>query len=126
VQDQQLADRFATYSDAMAAAAFVAFSALSLALGDPDVRCQIGRSPFGINLANVLFGVAMSGGLWTLRRWELDLRAEEESSEKATRYEKRLSQIRHFVVWLSVLAAIGLVALASSDKVCAAMPGVAA
>ena len=126
MQEQDLAKRYATYSDALAAAAFVSLSALAIALGESDFRTQVGCSPVGINMANFLFGVAASAGLLALRRWELDLRESEEMSEKLARHERRLSRIRHVAVWISVALAIALISFSSKDVVCPAVLAAAA
>ncbi len=56
MDERGFADRLVSYSDALVAASFVAMSALSIALGEPDIRCSIARVPVPIALCNLVTG----------------------------------------------------------------------
>jgi len=119
VDDRALADRLVNYADALAAISFVGASGLSLALADPDVRCSLVTGGLReVSFGNLGFGIVMSGLIWMLRRWELDLRDGESISIKARRYAGRLYAARHIVVWLSAVAAVGILFAATQDTSC--------
>jgi hypothetical protein len=118
MQDHVLADRLVTYSDAIVAAAFVGMSATSIAIGDPDIRCEFARAPVGIATGNLIIGLLLSGVLWRLRTWELFLRVNEETSDRASRYQRTLSIARHALLWGCILGTVALVAIAARDDLC--------
>lgn len=126
MQDQELANRLVNYSDALVAVVFVGMSAVGVAVGDPDLRCEFSRVSLAIAFSNLLMGSAFSAILMVLRRWELILRADEGASDHASRYERLLTVARHVILWLCVIMTIVLVLVAARDEVCRVLPGAAA
>jgi hypothetical protein len=123
VQNQDLANRFVTYADALVAVTFVGMSAMGVAVGDPDLRCEFVRAPGAIVIGNLLMGIVFSSILIVLRRWEMSLRSDESPAEPAARYERILSIARHVILWFCVIATITLVSAASRDEMCRVIQG---
>lgn len=114
-----LADRLVNYSDALVAVAFLGVSGLGVIVADPDIRCTLAGA-----VGEIVFGTAFNGALFTavilvLRRWELDLRSEDEDSpsEKVRSYSRWLHGARLVVVWMSTIMSVVLV-LASRSPEC--------
>lgn len=109
MQDQELAARLVTYSDAVVALAFVGVSAFGIAVADPDVRCSLAGARVSIFAASLLVGGICSIFLLLLRRWELDLLAEDTLSSKGRKYSRYLNAGRFLLTWIAVLATCVLV-----------------
>lgn len=118
MEDRALADRMVNYADALVAVSFVGTSGLSLALGDPDVRCSLTQGFAHVLLGNLLFAVVVSALFVVLRLWETDLRSEAPLSAKSARYSRRLHAVRLAVVWLSATAAVGVLLAGTRDPAC--------
>lgn len=109
MQDRELAQRLVNYADAVAAIAFVSASAFGITAADPDIRCSLVGTRFSIAFVSVAIGVLFSAVLLLLRRWELDLRAEDALSAKGRRYARYLNGARYVLVWVSVFVSSLLV-----------------
>ena len=105
-QDRSLADRLVNYSDAIVAVSFVGVSGLGIAVADPDTRDSVARGADWVAAANVLVGIVASALLRSLRRWELDLRADAPPSPKGLRYSRRLHGARFVIVWFAVAQSV--------------------
>jgi hypothetical protein len=118
VQDDALADRLVNYADAVVAAAFVGLSALSLSLGEPEIRCSMAQVVVLIALINTLTGVIFTVLLVWLRHWEFDLRIVV-ASAKVSMYSRYLHRARIAVVWFASIASSLLVLASATDSACA-------
>lgn len=107
--DRELAQRLVTYADAVVALAFVGVSAFGVAVADPDVQCNLAGAKLSVIVASSLIGVIFSVFLLVLRRWELDLSAENGLSAKGRRYSRHLNLGRYLLIWISVMVTYGLV-----------------
>jgi hypothetical protein len=107
-EDQALADRLISYSDAIVALAFIVSSGLGLSIADPDTRLTITDVAIGMIIGNAILGVVFSSLLAILRRWELDLRGDVPISEKYRRYSHRIYMARHVVIWLSISQTVAI------------------
>ena len=125
MQDQVLADRLVGYADALVAAAFLGMSALSIALGDPDIRCSIAQARVPVAAINVVSGVVLTTLLFHLRRWEFDLRSVAPSL-KSAKYSQYLHVARLVVVWFCAIACIILIMISTTEGACPASGSVAA
>ena len=100
--DRELANRLVTYADAVVALVFVSVSAFALAVADPDIRCNLAEGKVTAIIISLLTGILFSILLLLLRRWELDLRAEDSVSSKGRRYSRYLNVGRFLIIWFSV------------------------
>ncbi len=119
MDERGFADRLVSYSDALVAASFVAMSALSIALGEPDIRCSIARVPVPVALSNLVTGALLTGLLVMLRRWEFDLRLGAPLAGKIAKYSRRFHFARIGVVWFCAFTSLVLILLASREQGCA-------
>ena len=101
-EEQALADRLISYSDAIVALAFIVSSGIGLSIADPDTRVTITDVALGMIIGNAALGVIFSALLIILRRWELDLRVGMILSEKYNLYSHRIYIAKHMVIWLSI------------------------
>ncbi len=81
---------------------------LGLAVAEPDTRVTMTDVAGGLVIGNAFLGVVFSILLSILRRWELDLREGDNSSEKFRKYAHRLYLARHVVIWLSVTQTVAI------------------
>lgn len=100
--DHALADRLVNYSDALVTLAFLTSSGLGLAIADPDTRETLTDVALALFFGNATLGVIFTGLLIILRRWELDLRSDQQFSTRYLRYSRRIYIARHVVIWLSI------------------------
>lgn len=118
MEDRALADRLVTYADTLVAVSFVGMSGLSLALGEPDVRCSVAAVFKPVMLGNLASAFVVTALLVVLRRWEKDLRSDMPLSKKAGLYSGRLQVARFSIVWLSAVTVILAIYAASKDSSC--------
>ena len=101
--DKDLAHRIVGYADAVVAVDFVSVTAFGLAVADPDIRCSLADGRSSVLIANAIVAVAFSLCLYFLRRWELDLGADDSLSAKGRKYARYLQVGRYGVVLVSLL-----------------------
>ena len=107
-QEWALADRLISYSDAVAAVAFLGASGLGIAVAEPDARSSIASVAEWIIVSNILLSLLLTAMLILLRRWETDLRSDLPPAAKARRYSRYLHWARLVVVWASGAQAVGI------------------
>ena len=120
VENEGLADRLTSYSDALVATSFVMMTAVGLAVGDPDIRCELADAAFKVGLAVLVTSLAMLYALRWLRRWENRLRPSEAASEDAATVQERLHVARIVLVVLFLSCTFGLVLMSLTDQSCLA------
>lgn len=119
MRDQELAHRIVGYADAVVAVDFLSVTAFGLAVADPDISCSLAQGNNSVLIINAVVAVVFSLCLYFLRRWELDLGAEDSLSEKGQKYARHLNVARYCVVWISLLI-VNSVVLMIDNANCAA------
>ena len=80
---------------------FLGASGLGIAIADPDTRSSVAEAWLYVAVANLVMPVFITLIILTLRRWEMDLRADLDTSPKALRIGWRLHVARLVIIWVS-------------------------
>lgn len=116
---EALADRIITYCDALVAFSLVNGLAFLVALAEPDVRCSIVGVAGAIVAINLIFAIASTVGLITLRRTERRLRGDDLQDAEVEKFWRVVAIARFVLIWFFMgLVLVGVVS-ASLDPLCA-------
>jgi hypothetical protein len=116
IEERELADRFANYSDAVVAISLVNVLGFFFAIAEQEIRCSLVDHTFGIVIAGVAIQLGYILALVVLRRGETRLRQASgiESDAMVKTFRQRLSIARFALVVgatciFAVVAPYGLV-----------------
>lgn len=111
VEERELADRFANYSDAVVAISLVNVLGFFFAIAEQEIRCSLVDHTFGIVIAGVAIQFSYILALIVLRRGENSLRRASgiESAALVKTFRQRLS-IARFALVVGVTCIFAVVA----------------
>lgn len=133
---EALADRIATYCDALVAFSLVNGLAFLVALGEPDIRCSIAEIARFMIAGNVIFAAAVTLGLVALGRAERRFRfagdaeddteddtednTEQKEDAEIARFLRGIHRVRFALIWLFMAIVLVGILGATEDERCRA------